>query len=168
MVFDHLFAFDDYILNGQKHAWGMKFLTFIPMVGHVLRDDGPVLAPIIVNSLSVYLKGRPTLGSTNMRLRVTVNAVLKEDLAIVHSGDGQTLSWGPIPSPFPLPFVSFTINPGDVVDIRLVPDGLAPLKPFLHSVLVTLGEAVGWWFDMGLPGGHPALPAGTYYRVIDI
>jgi len=168
MVFDNaIFVFDQFILSGERHVWGMKFLTGIPVAGHQLRDDGPILVAIPVTGIMIYLKGIPTAGSTNMRLQVTVNAVLQADLPFVHNMDGQGIAWGPPPSPQPLP-APFTINPGDTVDVRIVPDGLNPLKPFLHSVLVTIGEAVGWWFDMGLPGGPPALPAGTYYRVIDI
>lgn len=168
MPFDSpIFPPAEFVISGEHHVWGMKFLTAVPVAGHVLRDDEAVAATIAATGVAIYLKGIPTTGSTAMRLQISVNAVLEADLPFVHTTDGETIAWGPHPSANVLPS-SFTINPGDVVDVRVVPDGPDPLKPFLHAVLVTIAEAVGWWLDMGAPGGHPPLPPGTYYSVIDI
>lgn len=165
MIFDSIFQFDNFAWGAQKPlVHGTQYMRAVPATGRVILEVLTAAAIYPVNGVQLYIKGRPTPGHVSFRVQILVNNVVQFDEPFTHTGDGQFVNWGPAPAPVPVP-TPFVVNPGDVVVTQIVPDVVGYLKPFMHAVTVSMGAAVGWAFDMGLPFGPPPLPAGTYSKV---
>lgn len=149
-----VFAFDSAVFDSVLLTFYDHFMLHVPpTVGQPLfpatQDAGATLA---VNTVELRLYGGRQDAHQSYELVISINGIDQAPLALPTFTASNTL-WYTVQYA-----VSYSINLGDTVSVRVQHSNPKMTRPWFEKITVTLGTAVAWTFD-------DTLPAGTYESV---